>query len=245
MHRYRIFAQISLILSIVNLVLAAPTRIVPLPGVPEAEVPEASGDPGPSEAPHALAAPVQIEPEVSQAEVPEASGDPGPSEAPLALAAPVQIGPEVPKAEKPEATGDPSPSESPDTMAHPEHEPPLDETLSSGYPTPHLSETSSISGNSWMLNRTPRLSPGRPPSPPYTSASDGSLTSHYFTASDGLPSSPGWVRHPGVSRPNTFWTKNKLRVMGDVAIIAIVFVGIWGLTTLKHHDDSQDRDTGS
>jgi hypothetical protein len=45
-------------------------------------------------------------------------------------------------------------------MATPEHSPSV---ASSGYPTPHLSETSSVSGHSWMLDRPPRPDPYHPP----------------------------------------------------------------------------------
>jgi hypothetical protein len=55
-----------------------------------------------------------------------------------------------------------SPPPSPNAMVSLEHLPSLDGSTSSGYPTPHLSESSSVSGNSWMLERPPRLSPHNP-----------------------------------------------------------------------------------
>ena len=69
-----------------------------------------------------------------------------------------------------------SPPPSPDAMASPQHSPLSCRSASSGYPTPHLSSSSSVSGYSWMLKRPPRLSLHPPASsqesaPPHSSGS--------------------------------------------------------------------------
>jgi hypothetical protein len=78
MHRYRIVAQITLILSVLNLALAAPvlvsdvpeaavpTSVAPEAEVPAAEVPEASDDPGPSGSQDTMAPPQHARPSLDQ-----------------------------------------------------------------------------------------------------------------------------------------------------------------------------------
>ncbi|KAI0276233.1 hypothetical protein BGY98DRAFT_715927 [Russula aff. rugulosa BPL654] len=58
------------------------------------------------------------------------------------------------------------PPSSLDAMASPQHSSLSDGSTSSGYPTPHLSSASSVSGYSWLLDRLPRpsLSPNLPAS---------------------------------------------------------------------------------
>jgi hypothetical protein len=219
MHRYRIFARISLILSIVNLVLAAPVRIAPEPG--------ASGDPGSSEGPLALAAP-QIGPEVPQAEVPEASSDPRPSEAPLAPDAHVII--DVPEAVAPASEANGSPRPSSDKMSLPQFARPSWDEATSGYPTPYLSETSPVSGHSWMLERPPRLSPNGGPMAwsQHSTGSSGSLSSH----------SPP----EGPELPERFLTKERLKNILGLATVGSLAGGIWLLNRLSTRD-LQDTDT--
>jgi hypothetical protein len=125
MHRYKIVARISLILFILNLVLATPIVVH--------EIHKARGD------------------EVVAAEdvpaMPEKSDELG------------------------AASGRPtSPPPSPDAIASPQHSSLSDGSTSSGYPVPHLSSDSSVSGYSWLLNRPPRLSL-HPPASLHESAS--------------------------------------------------------------------------
>ena len=123
MHLYKKIAQIYLILSIHNLVLAAPVVVQ--------RTNEASSDDlemGASAATmNAAAVPNESE-----------SGD----------------------VEAPSNRLSTSQASSSNAMATLEHSPSV---ASSGYPTPHLSEDTSISGNSWMLDRPPRTSPHNPP----------------------------------------------------------------------------------
>lgn len=134
MHRYRIVVQISLILFILNLVLAAPTVVQEIHDARDDEmvVAEASQD-GEAEAPrHGVAeASYNIEAGASPNGVAEASQN-GEAET------------------------------SQHATASPQHS--LDGSVSSGYSIPYLSSNSDVSGYSWMLERPPRLSPGRPSS---------------------------------------------------------------------------------
>ena len=57
-----------------------------------------------------------------------------------------------------------SPAPSPGATASPQHSSLSDGSMSSGYPIPHLSSASSVSGYSWLLDRPPRLSPHPPAS---------------------------------------------------------------------------------
>ena len=209
MHRYRIAAQISLVLSILNFVLGAPVRIVP-------EIPEASNDSPPS-----------LDTMGSPQHPPSLEGYPD-SDPPAS--------PQHP----PSVEGSPHS----DTVPSPERSPSSDKATSSGYPTPHLSSFSTVSGNSWMLERPPRLSPGRPPTP-YASASDKSLSSHYFSASDEFRSShasPHDSIPEGSAPENTkFWTQKKLGTLLNVAVIGGLIV-LWGLNVHKNPDR---RDSGS
>ena len=222
MHLYRIAAQITLTLSILNLVLGAPVQIVP-------EIPEASDDSPPS-----------LDTMASPQHPPSLDGYPD-SEPP----APPQHPPSLDGSPDLETMASPQRSSlggSPDldAVASPQRSPSLDGETSSGYPTPHLSSASSASGNSWMLERPPRLSPGRPPSP-YATASDGSLTSHYFTASDGLESShnsEGYSFSPPESAGEG--SQKKYAYIFDLVLVGGA-LGLWGLQQLHHkHHGSRD-----
>lgn len=86
------------------------------------------------------------------------------------------------------------PASSPDAdheVASPQHSYLADESMSSGFISPHLSSASSASGNSWMLNRPPRLSLNLPPSP----YSPGSAIS--------LPESSRWQESPPPHAPSS------------------------------------------
>ncbi|KAF8493242.1 hypothetical protein F5888DRAFT_1636716 [Russula emetica] len=134
MHRYRIVAQITLILSIFNLVLAAPIA------VNWQRIHEARGN-------------SMVIPEVGP--VPLEPFPPTPQHS--------SDGDEMVEPEGSEAAseGSTSPKSAP---ASPQHSLDGSESTSSGYPTPALSEHSSESGNSWMLHRPARLTPNRPAS---------------------------------------------------------------------------------
>ena len=158
MHRYRIIAQIYLILSILNLVLAAPvvvqrtheTSSDNLPDVPDLEM-------GPAED----VAPIpngsgELEP------APDRSVSPAPS-SPNAMTSPKHSldesmsppsSPNAPASPQHSLDGSISPHSTPNTLASPQYS--LDRSTDSGYPDPYLEEGSSASGYSWMLERPPR-----------------------------------------------------------------------------------------
>ena len=119
MHQYRVVARISLILSILNLDLAAPVVVW--------EIHEARGNE-------------------------------------MVIVEDVAAMPK--KWRELEAASDRSTSlrSPPDPMTSPQHLGSSDGSTSSGYPAPHLSSDSSVSGYSWLLDRPPRLSPNLPAS---------------------------------------------------------------------------------
>jgi hypothetical protein len=137
-----------------------------------------------------------------------------------------------------------SPPPSPNAMVSLEHLPSLDGSTSSGYPTPHLSESSSVSGLSWMFERPPRLSPSRPVSP-YASASDGSLSSQHFSESDG-PESFG-ISMPE-SSPYSYPEYARLvsipkgKIIASLAVLGVIIGGgVFGFSKLHevvNHKDS-------
>ena len=242
MHPYGIVAQICLILSILNLVLAAPIMVQKIHEAREAVVAE-----------DAAAMPTR------KREL-EAASD---------------------------RLTRMSPRSSQDAMASPQHS-------SSGYPTPHLSSGSSESGNSWLLDRPPRLSlhdpvppyppipgplerqtslplllqglslpsshfpspgpPEIPPSPQHPE-SDRAMAETYspperFTPSrhSSSLSSNSWNSHSSISEgsPPTetpqnnakFFNKNVMKKFGIVAGVAIVGGAIGGIvgSQIKHRE---------
>jgi hypothetical protein len=148
MHRYRIVTRISLILFILNLVLAAPAIVQ--------EIHEARGDEM-----------VVVEPshddvaETTQDDVAEAShgGVAEPSRDDVAETTQDNVA-EASHDGVAETSPDGAAEASQEAMASPQHSP--DGSTSSGYPTPHVPSGSSESGYSWMLDRPPRLSPHDP-----------------------------------------------------------------------------------
>ena len=150
MHRYRIVAQISLILFILNLVLAAPTVEQEIHGAHDDEmvVAEASQD--------SVAG-------ASQDGVVEASQD-SVAEAPQGgvVEAPQGGVVEASHDGEAEASQNGEAEASQHATTSPQHS--LDGSVSSGYSIPYLSSDSDVSGYSWMLERPPRLSPERPSS---------------------------------------------------------------------------------
>ena len=156
MHRYRIIAQISLILSILNLVLTAPI------GVQETH---------------------------------EAPGSD-----------------ETVVAEGMESDGSTLPLLTPDTMSPPRYSSSSsflsDESTSSGYPSPYLSSGKSVSGNSWMLERPPRLNLDPPaslyepisPHPPNPGSLEIPIPESYHEMTPVPPSIPAWLQ--GVPSPH-------------------------------------------
>ena len=136
MHLYKIAAQISLIISILNIVLAAPI------GAGETVVAE------------------------GVASMPNEQGGEAVSDRP---------------------TNSPSPSLQ-GAMGSLQHSPSPDGSTFSGHPTPPFSPTreESFSSYAWLLDRPPRLNL-YPPAETYLSASGGSLSSPYSSASDELP----------------------------------------------------------
>jgi len=166
MHRYRIVAQVSLILSIFNLVLAAPTvvhwqKIHEARGTGNRIVPEVG-----SASPQSSPASPQYSSDGDEMVVPED-----------AKAAP---------------NGPTSPQLAP---ASPQHSLDGSESTLSGYPTPHLSEASSESGNSWMLERPPRLSTNGPAS------FQGFAPALQLTGSNRATTRPGGLVPPPTETP--------------------------------------------
>ena len=202
MHRHRIVAQISLILSILNLVLAAPVvvqkiheargdEMVIAEGVaampkkwrelkvasyrstsPRSSQPDnAMGSPQP-EVGSTSSGPSQPEDTIASPQHEVESTSSGPSQPEVAMASPqsevgsTSSGPSQPK----NAIVSPQPEDGPTSSGSSQHEDAIasqqhsDGSESSGYPSPHLSEGSSVSGYSWLLDRPPRLSPSRPSS---------------------------------------------------------------------------------
>jgi hypothetical protein len=164
MHRYRIIAQISLILFILNLVLATPIVV--------REMHEARGDD------------TVVAEDVPA--MPKRSDDLGaPSDQPTSP-------PPSPDAMEAPSDRPTSPPPPPDVMASPQHSSLSDGSTSSGYPAPHLSSASSVSGYSWLLDRPPRLSPHPPASlhgsTPPSPLSSGSSEIPHPTLLQGLSS---------------------------------------------------------
>ena len=99
---------------------------------------------------------------------------------------------------------------------------------SSGYPTPHISESSSVSGNSWMLLRPPRPDPYHPQPKldglelPHNSESSASL--------EALPEETG------------FLTKSKVKILKTLASFGTLTAGIWALNKFVHRDVHRDCD---
>jgi hypothetical protein len=182
MHSYKIIARIYLVLSISNLVLAAPVVVQ--------RIDEARGG--------------DLEMGIvgNGATMPYESGDVD----------------SVQTASASDWAASRPPS--PDAMTSPEHSPPLD-GMSSGYPTPHISESSSVSGNSWMLDRKPRLS-----------------------VHDPMPSNLASPDHPEASLEEdvSFLTKVK-KIIKPLAVFGTAVGGTWFLNKLRARD-CQDVDRG-
>ena len=104
-----------------------------------------------------------------------------------------------------EAASDMSTSQQaiPDMMASPQHPSSPVGSTSSGYPDPHLSLDSSVSGYSLMLDRPPRLSPNLPaslhepasPYPPSSGSSEIAIPEWYYEIApeEILPPPPAWL----------------------------------------------------
>jgi len=224
MHRYRIVAQVSLILSIFNLVLAAPT-VVHWQKIHEARADET-----------VVASDGQASPQSSQAS-PQHSSDGAhademvvPDDAESASNGPTspQSSPASPQhssdgagademvvAEDTEAASDrlTSPQSFP---ASPQHS--SDGSPSLDYPTPPLSETSSGSASDylWLLDRPQRPSPNRPAS------FQGFAPAPQLTGSDRATTEPeGLVPPPTETPPDNaeFFNKNRVKKITEVAIV--------------------------
>jgi hypothetical protein len=224
MHRYRIVARISLILFMLNLVLAAPAVVQ--------EIHEARADdmvvaePSSSSSPHDAVA------DPSHDGVAEASHD-GVSEA-------SHDGVEETSHDGvAEASYYDAAEASHEAMASPQHS-------SSGNPTPQLSFDSSLSGHSWLLNR-PLLSPDRPSS--HDSGSEHDLGSEHDSGSelslDELP--PPSPSPPTETAPDDagFFNQNRLLKLKMLASAIIIGGTITGLVvasnsnhTLRDFEDS-------
>ena len=301
MHRYRIVIQTSLILSIFNLVLAAP---IVLQEIHEARtdgteskmvapddavaMPKKSGelDVAPNKQTSLPSSPDAVVPSkyssLSDGDSEVSSGYSAlhlSSESDLSASGYLWLLDRLPRLNFPESShGSAPPHDQPSTSGPSEL--PLHHELS--YPNSPGSGLSGISGIStpstpaWLqeleevivLNmqldgattgshtptekftpsyRLSSVSSATIPSTQYASASGGSLTSHYFTASesDGLapshnsiseaPSSPGPPEHAKFLTDNMV---KKLKIVGGLAVIGTIITGI--ATPLIKHRDHQD-----
>jgi hypothetical protein len=211
MHRHRIIAQIYLIFSILNLVLAAPIVVQRThetssdnlqdlemgPAEDVAAIPNGSGElePAPD---RSMSAPSS----------PNAMTSPKHS---LDGSVPPPSSPNAPASPQHSLDGSMSPHPSPNAPASPQHS--LDGSMDSGYPTPHLESASSASGYSWMLERPARESPHNP------------LPPHAVELSHDLLSEP-----PENSR------MENLGIIKFLAGLGTVLGGVWGLNKLIHRD---------
>ncbi|KAF8493244.1 hypothetical protein F5888DRAFT_844924 [Russula emetica] len=236
MHRYRIVAQITLILSIFNLVLAAPTAVnwqriheargnsmvipevgpVPLEPFPPTPQHSSDGDEMMVEPEGAEAASDGPTPPQSAPASPQHSSD-GAGADGMVVAEDAEAASDRPKSPQPslaspqhssdgahademvvpegaEAASDGTMSPHP-SLPSPQHSLDGSESTLSGYPTPHLSEASSESGNSWMLERPPRLSTNGPAS------FQGFAPALQLTGSNRATTRPGGLVPPPTETP--------------------------------------------
>lgn len=152
MHQYRIVAQISLILPILNFVLAAPTVVQ--------KIHEAHEDKR-----HVTEDGAAMPKEWHNSEFEVA---PDITTSPHSPYSPLDVMPSPQDLST--VDGSTSPHSSLDEIASPQHPSSLDGSTSSGYVTPYLSSDESVSGYSWLADRPPRLSLDRPPSASSSSA---------------------------------------------------------------------------
>ncbi len=269
MHKYRIVAQISLVLSILNLVLAAPIVVREIPE-PHGDVMAVTEDVGavpkkwrelevssdrsrsPRSSPDAMASPQHL----SLSDGSTSSGYPAPH-----LSSDSSDSGYSWLLNRP-----PRPSPHPASPYHsipgPSETPPLP-LLLQGLPSPSYFSSPGSSemppspqhvGSDWATTETSsppeRFTPSRHPSSlsswnsdesmstAYASASGGSLSSHYFSASDGSPPSQPTEPTPGNGE---FFNKNMMKKLGIVPGMAIVGVIIGGIVGSQNkHRDCQD-----
>jgi hypothetical protein len=260
MRRYRIIAQIYLMLSILNLVLAAPVVVQRIheargdddsnTGTKEdvAAMPNESGElpveaasDRPTSPPSGSSSNTQevaaMPNESGKLLVDAASDRPtSPPSGSPSNAQDVASPQHSPSLDGAASSGYPAPS-SPNALAEAslQHSPSLDAAASSGYPTPHLSPASSVSGYSWLLERPPRLSPDRPGSQ-YASASSGSLSSQHVPAPEGPQPPPTEGPQPPPTEDSRFFSGTKARIIVDVTLVGLVIGGLAGLTVLGRHN---------
>ena len=211
MHRYRIIAQIYFILSILNLVLAAPVVVQRTDETSSDNLPDVSD--------------LEMGPAEDVAAIPNESGELKP--APDRSIYPAPSSPNVMASPQHSLDGSmsPGPPPSPNEMVSPQHSPPLspnamispqhplDGSTDSGYSIPYLESASSDSGYSWMLERPARQSPHNP------------LPPHALELSHDLPSEPPEIssmEYPGI-----------IKVLAALGTIA---GGVWGLNKFIHRD---------
>jgi hypothetical protein len=241
MHRYRIIAQISLMLSVLNLVLAAPVVVREIHGTHGNEMVVAEDVAAMPKRWHELdvasdrsTSPRSPQPGDAipspQPEVGSTSSNPSQHEDTTASPQP-EVGSTSSNPSQHEDTmASPQPEDGPpssgssqhgDAMGSPQHE---DELSSSGYPTPHLSSVSSESGYSWLLDRPPRLSPHGP-------------APSMETASDRLPTQT--LAHPDNAG---FFSENAMKSVKALAAVTILGGAIAGIVIGSQHHNSRAVD---
>jgi hypothetical protein len=227
MRPYRIVTQVSLLLSIFNLVLAAPIVV--------REIHEARTNPSETvavdDAEGALDGAPPQPPQLSPASPQHSSdGSMSPPPSPVSPTA-------SPQHSSDELTPPPS------TPASPQHS--SEGSMDSGYPTPYLSESSSVSGYSWMLQRPPRQDLNLPPSLqgldsinfPHPAPQVPQVTGpvRAMTALEVLAPPPPTGMIPDDAR---FFNRNvmkKLRIAGEVAAVGGIFLGTLMYLGSKSH----------
>jgi hypothetical protein len=102
---------------------------------------------------------------------------------------------------------------------------------SAEFTTSHLSYPSSLSSMDWSSHQSM--------STPFASASAGSLSSHYFSASDGLPPTPPSPPPENAKFFNEKMIKN-LKIVAGVTVVGGIIAAIAGTQIKHHHRDCQD-----